>query len=167
MEVTATGHAFGKRFEDALEMCDRVLALEPDSAIGLYVSASSLASLARFDEAVGRMKRVVDVVGRHPAFVAWLARTYSLAGQREESEACREEVLATRGQDPLIPGPFIVLHAGLGEVDEAWRWLQRANECGGFPSIALPGLGFWEPVRSDPRFRGVWSDMGVDISAWL
>jgi tetratricopeptide (TPR) repeat protein len=104
-------------------------------------------------------ERFGSVYDQQIGFVGFL---YGRLGRREEAlqQLDRLEVLAADG-GWVSPMARARVYAGLGEVDEAMAWLERAWEEG---SHWLIWLGwepwYWESLASDPRFHALVDRMG-------
>jgi hypothetical protein len=47
---------------------------------------------------------------------------------------------------------FAMVHAGLGENDRAFAWLERALADRSPGLLYLKFFHYWDPIRDDPRF---------------
>jgi hypothetical protein len=52
------------------------------------------------------------------------------------------------------------VHAGLGETDELFAWLEKAFTARDVHLIYLPVDPKWDPFRSDPRFAALLARCG-------
>ena len=53
------------------------------------------------------------------------------------------------------PYALALVHAGLGEHDAVFEWLDRAFDVHDVHLIYLPVDPKWDPYRSDPRFEAL------------
>jgi hypothetical protein len=64
-----------------------------------------------------------------------------------------------------VPGGYesylAILHAGLGEKDQAFAWLERAYQRHEWGLIYLRVSPFFDPLRSDPRFTQLLKKVGL------
>jgi len=90
-------------------------------------------------------------------------RGYVLAkiGRVEEARevATALEELAKTGYMPACA--IAMVYAGLGEVNEAFRWLERAIEEHDVHLSSLPADAKWDVLRSDRRFAEVLRRCGL------
>ena len=96
-----------------------------------------------------------------PRDLAQLA--YILAATGEEGEARRvlEQQVIPRPQLERIGFHLGMAYAGLGEVDEAFRWLEAAFlERGSFMNLLAVSSGF-DTLRADPRLDDLLRRMGL------
>jgi serine/threonine-protein kinase len=100
--------------------------------------------------AIASFKRAAELSGARDS--AQLAYGYAATGQPAEARRILDRLLSTASQRYVPPFHVAVAWAGLGETDEAFRWLQTAYEqhASFMDGVAVhPGL---ESIRSDPRF---------------
>jgi hypothetical protein len=57
------------------------------------------------------------------------------------------------------------VHAGLGERDAAFQWLDRAFDAHDVHLIYLPVDDKWDPYRADPRFQALLERCGFTAAA--
>lgn len=135
------------RTEEALEAARRALELQSDFPVGLYVLGAVHAALGSVDDALDAHRKA----GTASPDWAWgLGHTLALAGREEEARevATRIESSLT----PMTPFGLAVIHAELGETDEAFRWLEAAFESrfSWMPWMAVyPTLS---SLHDDPRY---------------
>jgi serine/threonine-protein kinase len=118
----------------------------------------------RPDEALAEFERAVDT--GLPAERAELAYAYARVGRRDDALSL---VRALRAPEPgIYPPPYhlAIAYTGLGDPDEAFRWLDRAYDERA-PALAdrllvEPALA---PLRADPRFPQLARRLGLDARA--
>ena len=58
-------------------------------------------------------------------------------------------------------GAIGVLHAGLGQLDEAFEWLHRAAKKRSWILFDLKVSPWFDPLRSDPRYEDLLRQMNL------
>ena len=93
------------------------------------------------DRAVGELERARALMGPRPDVITPHAYVLARAGRQLEARAMLDEL--RRISKPRDPAPIRIafLHIGLGEIDRAFEWLDRAIE---------PGTGRWRCSISNP-----------------
>ena len=97
------------------------------------------------DDHIGRCLAIAYVLGA-------LAAAHAEAGARDEVVKVLQELM----EFPIGGVPSVVIalvHAALGEHDEAMDWLERAYDVGEHELVYLKMLPGIEPLRQDPRFQ--------------
>lgn len=135
------------RLEEAIEQARASLELQKDFPVGLYVLGSAHAAAGRWEEAIQHQRVAAEV---SPEWAWGLGHTLALAGRDDRAR----EVGARMKEDPgpMTSFGLAVIHAALGDVDEAFRWLDDAFEArfSWIPWMAVyPTLS---PLHDDPRY---------------
>jgi hypothetical protein len=60
------------------------------------------------------------------------------------------------------PTCFAWVHLGLGEIDSAFEWLDRAVEGRDQFIMPIKSYSFFDPIRSDRRFAALLRKMRLD-----
>jgi hypothetical protein len=81
-------------------------------------------------------------------------RGYILAkvGRGDEARALLQALDAVSQQRYVPPYAMALVHAGLGERNAVFEWLNRACDAHDVHLIYLPVDPKWDPYRADPRF---------------
>ena len=96
---------------------------------------------------------------RGPRALGWRGYTLARSGQRDQARRILRELLARQQRTSGGAFAIAVLYTGLGDVDQAFPWLERAvGERSLWPEIMGPTLEF---LRSDSRFERVRRHLGL------
>jgi hypothetical protein len=101
------------------------------------------------------------ILGVVPFSFAALGHGLAIAGRREEAERMLSDCLRRR-TDRYYPAFAIAeIHAGLGNVDAALDWLERASDERHL-GYYLPSVDpVYDPIRSHPRFTALLKRMNL------
>jgi eukaryotic-like serine/threonine-protein kinase len=168
--TAAFGEYMARRWEPAIASARRGLKLVPDGAWLKEVIALSLVRLGRCGEAVATAKEGASK-SHSPMVLATSGGVYATCGQ----PGAAREILAKVGEiaktQYVCPYEVGVIHVGLGEKDDAFRWFDKGvearSECMPYARVD-PRL---DPVRSDPRYAALLRRIGLAATpgpqAWL
>lgn len=132
----------------------------PESLQPYFVLGWSAWYRGRRDEAVAALETALG--HSHEALsVAYLGHVYGRLGRVQEATRLLAELeqLRTAGQAP--PMAFAVLHAGRGEIEKAFEWLETAYGLRDGYLFWLPGAPGLDPLHSDARFGNLVRRIGV------
>ena len=151
---------FDSRYDDALRYAAESQRMMP-SFWAQVISGWALLGKNHPDSAVAAMRRAVSLSGGLPFAEASLAHALARARHTAESRTLLDALLAKslRGYVPAYD--LAVVHAGLGNADEAFVWLRKAL---GERSMFLVHLNWdarLEPLRADPRFQAIVREMAL------
>ena len=149
---------YQREYDQAIEKYNQVLRLQPNYAIALLWMAAAYASKGLRDEALGAALKWKEAVGEdfsnslgiNTGVLAWF---YLIAGRRDEAEAMFKQANET---DPKLsersPTLFAYWHAWSGDIDLAFKFLDKAFEIREAELWDIKVDPFWDPIRSDPRY---------------
>jgi eukaryotic-like serine/threonine-protein kinase len=136
---------FGRRFEESMVYARRVLAIDPDYPPAHHIMGHNYQGLGRITEAVAAFERMGRPSGN-------LGHAYALAGRTDEARAVAAHFEKEFAEKGIGAGELAQIYAGLGEIDRAFAWLERAQDT----LVAIPSTYkvaiVWDPLRADPRF---------------
>jgi TolB-like protein/DNA-binding winged helix-turn-helix (wHTH) protein/tetratricopeptide (TPR) repeat protein len=150
MHAMSAQVAFQARdYTAALEHGRQATVIDGEFWIGHMQVANAHQQSGRGDLALEVLTR-----GRLRDTAALALRGYILAKQGHESEA-REvlNALAAKARDSYVPPSHVALvHAGLGDRQAVFDWLDKAYAARDVHLIFLTVDPKWDPYRADPRF---------------
>jgi tetratricopeptide (TPR) repeat protein len=92
------------------------------------VLGQAYASASRYDEAIGALQSAVGLSGGQAFTSATLGYAYAKAGKRREAKKILQDLQQRSSAEYVSPFCVTLVHAGLGDSDEAIAWLDRAYE---------------------------------------
>ena len=143
---------------------------DPDTAITLATKALELDATYYFshwmlglgyflkgnvEQAVDAVERAAGFSERNPWVLATLRNLYSRAGRNEEAAAVLQELEQRAQSGYVAPGVFGIMCLGLGQVEQALDWYEKAIEDRDAIALYLatePKLG---RLRSHPRYQAL------------
>ncbi len=145
--------------DDALRHLKRALELEPNFTSAVVFSGYVYAQRGMIDEALKTNDWMVEKYGEGEGNITGhRSAIYGLTGHEEKARKLLEQAIA-EGADAGLIG---YIHAGLGDIDEAFEWLNRALDEGttwGFYLKVDPAV---DNLRSDPRFPKLLERIGLE-----
>jgi tetratricopeptide (TPR) repeat protein len=148
-----------RQYDRAIEAGIEGITAYPDrsSPYG-WLCVSYLAS-GRIDEG---MEACAEAARHDPPGRARMAVVLALRGEKEAALLELEEALATHGDPGLINWDVAVVHAVLGNLDEAFPRLRRHLILYRSYAIWVPADPMLDPFRADPRWEEILSYIGVE-----
>ncbi|MBZ5599437.1 MAG: winged helix-turn-helix domain-containing protein [Acidobacteriia bacterium] len=138
--------------ERTLEAARQVLELDPAAQWAYIAIGSTYRDQGLFEKAIAAHRRAMEASGDLPSMMGWLGLTLGLSGNASEARALLERLYRKAAQGYVPPTSLAWIHLGLGEIDAAFEWLNRAvDEC---DQLLMPikSYAFLDPIRADPRF---------------
>lgn len=146
--------------DSAITTASRGVELDPDLAVARMMLGAGLLYAGRPADALPELE-AAQAAARVPATAGLLGYAYARSGDTERARG----ILAAFDSTELDTGNAMAIarvHLGLGEIDEALRWMMRAAEHRD-PFFASESLAspIFDPVRQDPRFGAMLDRVGL------
>jgi serine/threonine-protein kinase len=146
-----------RAYERGIRECEKALEVDKDCLVALYVMALCKAQLGSRESAIADLERAVALSGGMPFYLGLLGKLYADTGQTERVREILALLDAKRETVYVPPHCYVYIYAGLGDLDQAFAWQDRAYEDGASPfNYFAPVL---ECLHADPRFKD-------DVRAW-
>ena len=149
-------------YDQGIEEGRKLLAIDPNYYLGYFAIGVGHRSQGKFAEAVAFHRKAVELARGTAGTWGWLGLSLGLAGEADEARAVlrRLDEMAVQGYVP--PSSFAWVYLGLGEIDAAFKWLDRAVEvCDQF-LMQIKSYPFLDPIRADPRFAKLVRKMNLE-----
>jgi tetratricopeptide (TPR) repeat protein len=156
----AAAYGFAGRFDEAVQQGEFLIELEPRSWIGHWVVGYACGIMRQFDRSIAAFEQA-GRLDQSPMIAGQLGCVYAMAGLRDEARATLAE-MKTKSAESYVPPYYIaIIHAALGEEDEAFDYLERAFEMrdGSLPLLKVDQRV--DPLRDDPRFADLLWRVGL------
>ena len=146
---------YAGRYDQALEHLARAIEMNPMAVESHRILAATLARQGRLAEAERVLREALTLPGAGAFTKAELAWVLARAGRRAEAESLLGEIHEMARAQYVAPVPFAIVHLGLGNVQEALDWTERAYEERRGWLAYLKVNPIFEPLQGDPRFEAL------------
>lgn len=151
------------RVDEALEQVRKTLEMDPHFAPAHQTLGWAYLNQGKQKEAIREFQQALQLSGNAATDLTLdLAFAYAIGGKREEARRMLTK-LKQQHEKGLVPsGSVAILYGALGELNEAFAWLEKAYQERDpeLTYINVPGRRF-EPLRRDPRFKKLLVRMGL------
>jgi serine/threonine-protein kinase len=158
-------YLFARQPDEAVAQAQRTLELDPNSPSATWLLGLAYEQQELLSKAIDQLHRAVDVSRGNPTMVASLGRAYAVAGQRDQVRGVLGQLRDLSARLYVSPYELALIHAGLGDEDQAFAQLRDACEhrSGWLAYLAVdPRL---DRLRSDERFAELLRRIGLPPSA--
>ena len=123
-----------------------------------------MVSLARgtADEAVIEFRKAAELSGNVPLMLGWLGMALAQAGHEAEAATLLDRLSEIAKVAYVPPSCFAWIHLGLGNVDDAFSWMDRAIDARDPMMMPIKSFSFLDPLRNDPRVRALLRKMNLE-----
>jgi serine/threonine-protein kinase len=105
------------------------------------------------EKAIAGHRRAVELAPGGQHFLAWLGFALGVCGRRDEARGLLEQFY--RSERYILPSTFGHMHLGLGEIDAALEWFDRAIEERDQNMMPILSYAHFDPIRDEPRFAAL------------
>jgi tetratricopeptide (TPR) repeat protein len=105
--------------------------------------------------------KVVDPTTGSAYVEAEVASAYAGAGRITEAQAILDRLLVRARSEEVPPELFSLVYTRLGQVHEAFAYLERAFQLKSRRILWLKVDPRWDPLRADPRFDALLARLGL------
>jgi TolB-like protein len=148
-------HWWKRDYNHAIEQAEQVLAVDPDYPTAHVLIGVTRCAERRFDEALPALRKGVELSNGAPVWLGWLGLGVAESGNVEEARALLARLHAAAEENYVPASCFAWIHLGLGELDEAFAWMNRAIDQRDPMMTPIKSYPFFDPIRGDPRFAGL------------
>jgi serine/threonine protein kinase/tetratricopeptide (TPR) repeat protein len=142
-------------YPPAVEQSEKVMELSPHYFPALWVQGLARMGLGDSQQALEALERAEAISSGDPTTQSLLGWGYGLAGRTEAARTILRKLVDRRSTGYCPSSLLARVNVGLGDKDEALRWLRIAEterDCW------LSGLRtnlWWESLHPDPRFQAL------------
>jgi serine/threonine-protein kinase len=153
---------FRRDFGAALEQCDHTIELNPHFAPAYFTLSLVQEQQGDLEEALAALERAVSLAPLSPRMHGALGRTLALANKRDSAMKTLRRLETLAKERYVSPFEFASIFLALGQLDVAFKWLNKARDERVFELIAMRVDPRFDPLRDDPRFDAIVAQIGFD-----
>jgi len=141
------------RYDEAIDHLQRTLEIDENFVYARFHLGLSYAHLGRHEESIAELQRAIEQAGGRGALIqSALGYAYAVAGKRDEALQVLAQLQTFPMNRDVSPFYLAMIHAGLGDNEQAIRWLENAVEERYNWVIWLRTEPIFERLRGEERF---------------
>ncbi len=151
------------RVDEALKQLQETLEMNPHFAPAHQTLGWAYLNKGKHSEAIQEFQQALQLSGTDDHDIMLdLGFAYAAAGNREEARRMLAKLKELNGRGLVPSGSIGILYGALGELNEAFAWLDKAYEERDpeLTYLKVPGRRF-EPLRHDARFQQLVRRVGL------
>ncbi len=152
---------YSRQFQRAVDLERQLLSLEPNFGLAHESLGFDYVQQSKFPEAVAEMQVALHQLGADPTEYSSLGYAYAMAGDRPQAETILHNLIVESSAGHPRSFEIALIYVGLQEKNRALTWLGRAVEERSELVSALGVDPIWDPLRGDPRFAILLSQLGL------
>jgi TolB-like protein len=146
----------------AMEQARFMIEIDPAYYIGHWAHGMISLDMGMSGEALTELRKAAELSGNFPLMLGWLGMALARAGQNVEAETLLDRLSEISKAAYAPPSSFAWIHLGLGNVDDAFTWMDRAVDARDPMMMPIKSYPFMDPLRPDPRFHALLRKMNLE-----
>jgi DNA-binding winged helix-turn-helix (wHTH) protein/Tfp pilus assembly protein PilF len=147
------------QYGEAVKQLKFVLELNKDFPPARLWLGRTYQELGRLDDALAEFQHVEEKLPEWPVSIAARGFVAGVAGRSDQAQDALVELRRLAGKKFVTSYGVALVHAGLGQRDSAFAWLNKALDERSHWLVWLRLDPRWKELRSDPRFAELVSRM--------
>ena len=143
---------YHRHYDEAVRSYTAAMEIDPNSPLPYWGLGKSLTQLGRYQQAIEVLDSFAKRNGVAPPILT-AESGYSLAkwGKKKEARERIEQLVAGSHSGFVDPFFIALVHLGLGEKEETFAWLAKAEDVRSVFLISILTDPKWEELLTDPR----------------
>ncbi|MDH5384152.1 MAG: hypothetical protein OEY18_05540 [Candidatus Aminicenantes bacterium] len=148
-------------FDHAIERFKEIVDFDPNYPLGHLGLVEGYAKKGMYDEAIAEGEKVLNLGMRADAVIGGLGFWYGFTGKKDKALELLSELEARSSKGYVSSFWVAGIYMGLGEMDKAFVWLEKAYEerDGNLIYITVPSP--FDALSPDPRYKKLLKKMGL------
>jgi TolB-like protein/Flp pilus assembly protein TadD len=152
-------------YASALQYANRAITLDQEFWIGHQMRGQALEQLDNDDLALKALATAARLSGQNSKPLSLTGYVLARSGRMAEARDLLGAMETASRQRYIPPYAFALVHAGLGDADAAFEWLDRAYAARDVHLMFLTVDVKWDRYHTDPRFGNLLARCGFTTIA--
>ncbi|MDT5059729.1 MAG: eukaryotic-like serine/threonine-protein kinase [Acidobacteriota bacterium] len=153
---------FARQYDRAIEQFEKAMEMDPNFIWAHFFMGWAYEQKGNYEGAVAEFQKARQL-DDSPLILAALGHTYVMAGRRDEALRVLAEMKELAERRHVSSYHFAIIHAALGERDEAFEWLEKTYEARSEALVWLKVDPRLDTLRTDPRFIDLQRRVGLSL----
>jgi serine/threonine protein kinase/tetratricopeptide (TPR) repeat protein len=147
--------------DEAVERLERILELDPDFMVAHFELADAYARRGDAARAAAAAERAMQLSGRAVAAVGVSIAVLAMSGEVVRARELLRELTERAQEGYVVPFWLAVAHAGLGEMDRAFEYIDEAQRDRDPNLLYLSCVPRQIGLQADPRYEHALREIGL------
>ncbi len=144
---------FARRYDEAIDHFHHTLDMDPDFPVTNFFLGRVYVQKAKFKEAIEHFQKALKFYGDSTNMLATFGHAAALANKVDLAHKVLEQLLDISRKMYVSSYDIASIYCGLGNIDQALSWLEKAVEEHAYLLIYLHIDPIMDPLRKDARFE--------------
>lgn len=154
---------YARQYNHAIEQFRKAIEMDPNFSYAHGYLGCAYLKKSMYKEALTEMQKEKEISRTwNPRVEAWLAIAFVKMGKKSESQKVLDELIKRSAQTYVSPYYIALVHFALGENNQGFKWLDKANEKRDNWMRYLKVDPLLDNVRGESRFKTLLKKMNLD-----
>jgi serine/threonine protein kinase/Flp pilus assembly protein TadD len=153
--------SYAGRNDEAIARLKQTLEIDPNFWIAHNNLGRAYIRQGRYDEAIAELNRAKELSGGSTETFMQLGYALAKSGKRKQAQATLEELKSFAVEHYVPAYGFAMIHNGLGEKDEALKYLEKSFQEREVQITFIKIDTRWDDLRAEPRFQALLQGVGL------
>ena len=149
---------FARQYDQSIELFHKSIEMDQNFYLA-HVIGLPYEQKKMYREAIGEFEKALQCFEGNTQVLACLGHAYAVCGREVEAQKVLNDLNTLSHQTYVGPYDIAVIYAGLGKVDQAFEWLEKAYLTRDTMMIVISVDPRLDLLRSDPRFESLLTKM--------
>jgi len=150
----------GRRYAETIRGAREIVEADSSNWFAHFILGQALVFSGERSEGVAELETAVQLQSI-PIAQAWLGWAYGMSGREADAHRMLAELERRARSGVVQPYCFALVHMGLGQGDEALRWLTRGVDERTTEVTFIMVDPAWDPIRARPEFKHLLTRLGL------
>jgi adenylate cyclase len=156
------GFIMAHQYDQAIDILHRFLEMVPNDPSSMANLGLAYAKKGIYEEAIATLKRGANLFPENPFLLSALGYAYGVAGMKGEAQKIVNRFIKISKEKYFSPVFISRVYAGMGDVDQAIAWLEKAYEERDPAVCIVKSVPSHDYMHSEPRFQELLKKMGLE-----
>ena len=143
---------YSRQYEKAIKQLETAIEMNRDFPLAHLWLGRTYQQKLLYEAALEEYRRSQNGLPNWVVTIAAIGNVYGLSGKTAEARKVLDQLKELSKDQYVTPYGVALVHAGLGDKDQTFAWLNKAYEDRSHWLVWLKLDPRWDGVRSDPRF---------------
>jgi tetratricopeptide (TPR) repeat protein len=151
-----------RQYDQAIEQLQKTLAIDPSFPSAHWILGRTYLKKSRFDDAIAEYQQAKALSGGTTIIMAELGYAYAASGRGREAQSVLDDLMQQSQHKHVSAYDIALIHAGLGQKDQAFEWLQKAYVERSHWLTWLKVEPLLDSLRENPKFIELLEKVGLE-----
>jgi DNA-binding winged helix-turn-helix (wHTH) protein/tetratricopeptide (TPR) repeat protein len=152
---------YARRYDEAIDQLRHAVEMDPEFLQAHVLLGQAYTQKAMYEEAIAEFDKAMELSGKGRLSILLVGHVYAVSGRTSEALATIDKLHALSKQRYFSPYRVALIHAGLGDNDQAFDWLERGYQKRDAWLIWLKVDPALDRLRGDQRFPDLLNRVGL------